>query len=243
MITNVASAAGLSVPAGSAAQSDPDKWPIPVDWKLKMKLVSDGSIQTGDILWWSGHIGIAASPDEVISSTGGSGLCTTNIDAKHGPRNYTIAQLGKGPPAKVLRLTTTLSGAWNMHIRCTDQTTDAALIRFDINNDAGGAFTANGSGTDYNGAPLSFILSGNYDQTSNTVDATLAFTDGTRADKFTQTLLEDDTGYFALTKSIDNGGCSASARLLRVPEGSPVTSLATRQGSVRSSSSLFRPQR
>lgn len=243
MITNVASAAGLSAPAGSTAQSDPDKWTIPADWKLKMKLVSDGSIQTGDLLWWSGHIGIAAGPSEVISSTGGPGLCATNIDAKHGPRNYTIAQLGRGQPAKVLRLTTTLSGAWDMYIRCSDQTTDAAVIRFNINNDSGGAFTANGSGTDYNGTPLSFVLSGNYDQNSNTIEATLSLTDGTRADKFTQTLLEDDTGYFPLAKSVDNGGCAASARLVRVAEGSPLAVPAPPQERSRPSSSLLRPQR
>lgn len=242
MITNVAAAAGLSAPAGSTAQSDPEKWTIPEDWKLKMKLVGDGSIQTGDILWWSGHIGIAASANEVISSTGRSGRCASNIDAGHGPRNYTIAQLGKGQPSKVLRLTTTLSGSWDMHIRCSDQATDAAVIRFDINNDSGGAFTANGTGTDYNGTPLSFVLSGTYDQNANTVAATLTLTDGTRADTFTQTLFEDDTGYFPLAKSIDNGGCAASARLVRVAEGSPLAAPSP-QGRARSSSSLFRPRR
>jgi hypothetical protein len=227
MIINAAAAAGLTAPVSSASQANPDNWVLPEDWKLKMKLVTDGSIQTGDIVAWSGHTGIALNSSHFVSSTGRPGQCIQNINPPRGPRDLTYSAFGQGMPTKVLRLTTTLSGAWDMKIRCTGAATDAAIIRFNINNDQGGAFTANGAGVDYDGTPLSFLLNGNYNQISNTVDATLAFTDGTRSDRFTQTLLEDATGYFPLTKVIDNGGCDASASLVRVQDPSqPVARVA-----------------
>jgi hypothetical protein len=116
----------------------------------------------------------------------------------------------------VLRLVTTLSGDFDLYIRCTDQSTDAAVIRFTINNDQGGPFRATGSGTDYDGSPLSFILDGTYNQETNVLEARLSLTDGTRVDGINVRLLEDDTGYFPLSKVVDNQGCFASARLVRV---------------------------
>jgi hypothetical protein len=228
LIMLIASAVGLNAPASSSTQAVPDNWKIPPEWQLKWKLVTDGTVESGDLIAWSGHIGIAATKGtiataSVISSTGRTGptQCLKNITPPRGPRSLKIQQLstappdGLGQPTAVLRLVTTLTGDWTAYIRCTAQTTDAAAIAFKIDNDQGGPFSSTGTGTDYNGAPLSFVLSGNYNQLSNVLAATLAFTDNTRSDSFSQKLLEDDTGYFPLTKVIDNGGCPASARLVR----------------------------
>jgi hypothetical protein len=105
LIYNIAQAAGLTVPTGTAAtQANPANWSVPPSWRLQIQLVTDGSTQTGDILAWPGHIGIANSPSVVISSTGVTGQCTKNINPPRGPRTLTISQLGLGPPTAVLRL-------------------------------------------------------------------------------------------------------------------------------------------
>jgi len=231
LIIKIAQAAGLTAPPSSGPQSDPARWVIPEDWKLKMKLVTGGRIESGDLVAWPGHIGIAESSGQtanVISSTGLPGQCESNIRAPRGPRSLSIPALGLGQPTAVLRLVTTLSGEFDMYVRCASQSTDAAVIRFTIDNDQGGPFRAVGTGTDYNGSPLSFVLDGTYDQVSNTVDATLSFADGTRRDAFRIKLLEDDTGYFPLTKALDNGGCPASARLVRVATPAAVASARAR---------------
>jgi len=229
MVSNIFAAVGITAPVGSDAQAKPDNWKFPDDWQLKFRLVNDGTIQSGDLVAWKGHIGIAESAGttvsaNVISSTGKPGLtqCAKNIVPERGPRSLSIAKLQLGKPLFVLRLVTTLTGSWNAFIRCTSQNTDAAQIAFAIDNDQGGPFKANGTGTDYNGALLSFILSGTYDQLSNVLAADLSFTDGTRRDSFVEELRQDDTGYFPLTKVIDNGGCPVSARLVRQTTTAPV---------------------
>jgi cell wall-associated NlpC family hydrolase len=251
LISKIASKAGLTPPDGSINQSDPVRWVIPSDWKLKFKRITNGAIQTGDLIGWPGHIGIAASDGRtdarVISSTGLPNDCAKNIITPRGPRTLTVSQLsaGLGAPTAILRLVTTLSGDWDLYIRCTNQNTDAAIIHFKIDNDQGGPFTATGEGTDYNGAPLSFLLEGTYDQNTNTINAKLSLRDGSRSDSFTKVLLEDDTGYFPMTKVINNGGCDGSVRLVRVQAGSSLREVdhATRSSWNGQVSSLFSPPR
>ena len=221
LIIKIAEKAGLSAPSTSSLQANPDNWTIPADWGLKLVLVTDGTVETGDLVAWAGHIGIANSSSVVISSTGTPNACSKNIKPPRGPRSLTIAQLGLGTPIAVLRFVAPLSGDWDLALRCSGAQTDAAVIRFKINNDQGGPFSASGAGIDYNGAPLSFNLNGKYDQLSNILDATLAFTDGTRSDHFSQKLVTDVIGYFPLTKVIDNGGCLAEGKLSRVPAPLP----------------------
>lgn len=221
LIIKIAQVAGLTAPASSGPQSIPENWKIPEEWQLKMKLVTDGAIESGDLVAWPGHIGIAESSGSgknvnVISATGRPGECTRNISPPRGPRSLTVGALGRGAPTAVLRLVTTLSGDFDLYIRCTNQSTDAAVIRFRINNDQGGPFRATGTGTDYDGTPLSFVLEGTYDQQSNTLVAKLSLPGGSRVDEINVRLLEDDTGYFTMKKVVDNGGCTASGRLVRV---------------------------
>lgn len=220
LVYNIATAAGIPLPQGTAAtQGNPDSWGIPPEWQLKMKLITDGLVESGDIVAWSDHIGIAESSGSsssvnVISSTGQPGDGEKNIKPPRGPRSLLITQLKSSAPT-ILRLVTTLSGNFDMHIRCQDQPTDAAIVNFSINNDNGGPFQSAGSGTDYNGTPLCFNLNGEYDQNNNIASATLSLCDNSRSDSFVEELLADDTGYFTLTKVIDNGGCTAEARLVR----------------------------
>lgn len=240
LVSNIARTAGItSPPAGSANQADPDNWRFPADWQLKMKVVEEGRVQSGDLIAWPGHIGIAESSGagasvNVISSTGAPGECIKNISPPRGPRSLPMTTF-KGTPT-VLRLVTTLSGEFDLYIRCTDQSTDAAVLHFTINNEDGGPFSTTGTGTDYNGAPLAFRLEGTYDQVKNVLDARLILTNGNRIDGIHVELLEDDTGYFPMTKIVDNGGCPASGRLVRVTEQTQARLPVRSPSSPRSSS-------
>jgi hypothetical protein len=238
LISRVAERGGIVAPDGSANQSNPAAWSLPAAWQLEWRRVNNGTIETGDLVFWSnaatpGHIGIAQSSGAtatvaVISSTGGPGLCQQNIKPPRGPRSLTVQQLGLGTPTAVLRLTTTLSGTFDLYIRCQSQNTDAGVIRFTIDNDKGGSFQASGNGVDYDGTPFTAILSGTYDPVSNVLSARMSIPSFNREDAFTLTLLEDDTGYFTMSKVVNNGGCVSLGRLVRVqnPSGSAATTPA-----------------
>jgi cell wall-associated NlpC family hydrolase len=225
LIYQVALAAQMQVVTGQAIdQGNPKNWTLPKDWQLEWKVATDGTFQAGDLVVWSDHIGIvskAGADPVIISSLGTPGDCERNLTSpRRGPVSKTLSYIQKEKKDKpfTLRLVATLSGTWDAFIRCTSQTTDAAVIRFNIDNDKGGPFETTGHGTDYNGTPLSFVLSGNYDQVASVASGTLFLADGSRSDSFSQKLVADDTGYFAMTKVIDNGGCPISMRLNRVKD-------------------------
>lgn len=117
LISLVASAAGISASGDSASLANPSAWNVPSEWGTKMEVVTDGTIEAGDIVAWSGHIGIATSGGSdavVISSTGrdGKANCLKNRTPPRGPRALRISQLGLGAPTQVLRLSalSTFSG-------------------------------------------------------------------------------------------------------------------------------------
>ena len=233
LLHQIAVGVGISLPVGtSVTQADPASWVIPEDWQLEMKLVTDGSSQSGDIVAGPGHSGIAESAEadsNVISAVGVPNQCAVNIGGERGPKSLPMSSMvtSLGEVTSRLRLVTTLSGTFDMPIKCVDQTTDAGVLRFEINNDDGGPFEAEGEGIDYDGDLLCFNLSGNYDQISNEVSAVLSLCDETRKDSFTVTLLQDGTDYFPLEKVVDNGGCFAEARLIRIQDRATTGSAST----------------
>lgn len=110
LIGMLASAVGVAAPNGSAAQANPENWVLPAEWGLSLAKVQDGSVEPGDIVAFSGHIGIvergsSAGSPVVISATGRSGECTKNRTPPRGPRQLTVNQLGLGQPIATLRLT------------------------------------------------------------------------------------------------------------------------------------------
>lgn len=232
LIYQVALAAGITLPKGNAQlQSNPSSWNgnIPADWKMKMQLVSDGSVEAGDIVGFVDdvgdlvHIGIAESDGtiesvNIISSLGQPNNCAYNL--KTGPISKPMSELIKygSIPQKTLRLVTTLSGDFDMYLRCIGRPTDAGVLRFTISNENGGPFQAQGTGIDYDGSPLCFNLNGTYDQINNIASGVLSFCNEQvpRSDYFSEKLLQDETGYFPLTKIIDNGGCFTEINLIRI---------------------------
>ena len=118
LILNVAAAAGITIdPALAYAKAEEltptwNKGAIPNAYGLQMELVTDGSIQSGDVVGWPSHIGLAVTSDSdplIISSTGDRGTCKANATAPRGPRQLALSRLGLGKPTAVLRLKTTLN--------------------------------------------------------------------------------------------------------------------------------------
>ena len=101
LVINIASAASITAPGGTSAQSDPDNWSnLPPNVSLIETV--DGSIQSGDLVFWSGHDGIATSSGDFISSTGGpTSSCEANL--RRGPVEYSFTTFGRGSPTTVLR--------------------------------------------------------------------------------------------------------------------------------------------
>ncbi|CDH45406.1 exported hypothetical protein [Candidatus Contendobacter odensis Run_B_J11] len=107
-IHHVAKSVGIGVIEGGVSkQRPPEAWAIPSAWQLEMKsiTVTDGSnIETGDILVWPSHIGIAQRSDNFISSAGAPNRCATNINGSSGPKSYQIKGFSGPNPTSILRL-------------------------------------------------------------------------------------------------------------------------------------------
>jgi hypothetical protein len=107
--------------------------------------------------------------------------------------------------------------------RCENQSTDAIEATLNLTSENSSEdiipISAEGSATDYNGAPISFTISGEYNTTTNVMRGSIlmSFPDSpsdTREDGFEVKLLKDDTGYFLATKIIANSGCNVEFRLI-----------------------------
>jgi len=147
LIFNVAEVVGIGIVVGKAiTQQSPDAWKIPPEWSLRMVVVTDGTIQTGDIVGWADHIGIVeegGSDPIVISSIGGANSCAKNKIAPYGPVAKTRSWLKLTPPQTVLRLAVSYEGSYSGTFVGGDQGT------FEVNIDREGAISGTGdSGQD-----------------------------------------------------------------------------------------------
>lgn len=123
-VGQMAGAASITAPAGTAAQQDDSKWDLSAI-KLKMGTATVGSYEPGDLIVWQSdkaqHIAIAlgsGTDPKVLSSLGRKGPaaeCAGNVtNAKRGPVTYPLSWLtaskALGPVTKVLRIQAPLSG-------------------------------------------------------------------------------------------------------------------------------------
>ncbi|MGK7345860.1 MAG: FecR family protein [Candidatus Nitrospinota bacterium M3_3B_026] len=111
-----------------------------------------------------------------------------------------------------------VTGTWDMYLRCSSQSSDAAKVTLNINESSGGRFTGSGSGTDYNGTPMSIRIEGTFDSSSKVMSGRITTTfeggDCTRVDEFSVTLSSNDTGYIS-TNQTQVCGCDALIRLVK----------------------------
>jgi hypothetical protein len=231
MFDLLAQHAGLQISGTAADDSEVSTWDsaLPPAWGVVAKPITEqDDVQTGDIIAWPvhGHIGIVLTggDEPIVAQSNGrknpsAGQCTSNRDTRHGPRTVPLDEMLGWFPGETpvqLRLTATLLGTWAFHLRCADQGADAAVYNLTISTLDNGQFTAMGSGTDYNGTPLSLSMNGTFNQITNTLTATESLVGDKRVDSLTEVLALDDTGYFPLKKVVDNGGCAAQGRLVRL---------------------------
>lgn len=243
-IYQLATNAGLSIPLGTAnTQRKAATWDAAFKkvgfGKLKAEelgQISPSKLETGDIIYWFGnskspdvatHIGIVLQTSDgqlgVFHSPGSSeGTCEANYGDKRGPIQMTLNDSywfgGKAGTWGVTRFVTDISGKWRLFGRCQAQSTDAFALDMTLTNEADQSISASGNGTDYDGSPMSIVMTGTYNKATNVLNATLNYSFPTkgasRVDQFEHRLSQDDTGYFPTTDVSNSGGCPAAVRLV-----------------------------
>jgi len=147
--------------------------------------------------------------------------CQKNAGPNRGPRILPMSTLlssdffspTNGWTWKVVRITVDISGKWDYYFRCAGQSSDAFHLVLDFTS--ADNFQMPLSFNDYNGTPITGVFDFTYDRVANILSGTCSFDlSPFRQDSFTIELNEDDTGYFPLTKTVDNGGCYAEARMV-----------------------------
>jgi hypothetical protein len=234
-IYHIFKAAGIDIPVGQAEDQrkveilNNSIKEIPGFNKIKFEdfgQIPQGEFETGDIIYWlrgskAFHIGIVLktrNEQMLIFQSNGTGKsannCAENYKKNRGPRTIQPGDFTLFNSRKygIVRMTTDISGTWSVNLRCSGQQSDALTLNITIPVNEGGAFTANGSGTDYDGAPITAQLAGEYDKQQNTLSGifTLLFPenpDDVRKDSFTVKLEKDETEYLVMTKVVDNTGC------------------------------------
>lgn len=98
LVARAAADAGITIPHGVKAQSDPKSWSMPSEWNLQMEVVDGSDPQTGDIAIWTtdSHIGVIEEDKSIIniiSSTGSIKGCLENKTPPRGPRSMTLAEM------------------------------------------------------------------------------------------------------------------------------------------------------
>jgi PKD repeat protein len=123
---------------------------------------------------------------------------------------------GTASTSMTVNVTITISGRWVMSIRCQGQSSDVASVNLTLNQTSGGAFSGQGSGTDYNGAPFTARLTGQFVAATGAFSGQLRaeFSNSTRIDNFQTTLRSNDTGYFPIS-CVQNCGCPGELRMRR----------------------------
>lgn len=246
-IYRIAKEAGVDIPVGPAdMQRRPETWnnafskSLDFQKNLSFQNISINGvseIETGDIVYWldgniAFHIGIA------IKSAGGVAVYASNgqpvSDMKagdeylnygptRGPTKIDLSNtywFGEKYKFGVIRLTSSISGNWQLYFRGVGFNTDSGKFDVKIPVVVGGHFTANGEGIDYDGVTkIVVLLEGDYDIKENKISAivTMTFPDGSsRKDSFETKLNRDDTDYIEAKKIVDNGGIVGMFRLVNL---------------------------
>lgn len=116
-------------------------------------------------------------------------------------------------PASVEACATTGSdGAWDVYIKCQDKNY-LVKLNLDVDGNEAGAVQATGSGNDYDGSALTYVLSGKLNPTSRVFggEITWAGNSCVRRDTFSVTLASGDTGDQAMSQ-VAVCGCTTQIR-------------------------------
>ena len=159
-----------------------------------------------------------------VTASGGSFTVSVPAGTPAATVTYMVQDNAGVTAAAVLNITASappisVTGTWELHFRCVDATTDVVVTDVSLNEASGGSFTGSGSGTDYNGTPISMAITGNYSSSTHLLagDVTSTFQGNpcVREDTFSVTLQSNDTGYIDMTQT-KVCGCSAQVRLIKL---------------------------
>lgn len=244
-LLQLANAAGISIPNTTAAGlSDATTWENALRKmdglnKVHVKdlgILSTDELESGDIVYWENssgaveHIGIVFKTSTgklaIFDSHGSaSSKCEANYGANRGPGQLALDKINTFFTSSgltysgTLRITTDISGSWELDFKCATQTQIAAKLNITFDPTKTGDFTSTGSGTDYNGSPLAISVKGQYDEKKNrlTLEMTTTFPDNPsdiRIDKITVELNEDETAFVTAQKIKQNNGCDLAIKLI-----------------------------
>jgi len=114
--------------------------------------------------------------------------------------------------------TTTSTGNYRMRSRCDFSSTYVVDTTLDFNESVSSSISVVGSATDYDGSPMTYVLSGTYESSEQSIDAQIdwAFenSDCARTDVFTADLSSGDTGDVTMTQT-SYCGCTAMIRFTK----------------------------
>jgi chitodextrinase len=108
-------------------------------------------------------------------------------------------------------------GAWDILLKCQGQDYNLQT-NLDLNERVANMIQVSDTGTDYDGTPLAYVITGTYDDVSTELDAQITFTfEGSpcvRVDEFSAFLSGGDTGDIEMNQ-IQQCGCTAAIRFVR----------------------------
>ncbi|HYJ78819.1 MAG TPA: hypothetical protein VEW03_04430 [Longimicrobiaceae bacterium] len=106
---------------------------------------------------------------------------------------------------------------WSLLGRCVGQTRVAFTIEFSLQRNAEQSVSGTGNGIDYDQSYLTVKLDARFIPGSKQLYGDLSTADsdgGTRQDRFTTSLVSDDTGYFGIT-TVVGGACPGEIRIVK----------------------------
>jgi cell wall-associated NlpC family hydrolase len=243
-IDQLAKSAGLNInfgnnSTGTAVLKNADSWNTAIKAsgheKLKMEDYKPGTLaksqlESGDIIYWSSHIGIIVMVNgepTVYNSAGNKDLdCDASSGAKRGPVQIPLKDIetywGSGfKNWGILRMTIQISGKWTFYMKCQGMTTDLFNLNLDFPVQDNNTFTLTKTATDYDGSTNNFTFVFKYDKATNKLSCTYSMDDSQapgfkREDTFSVQLYTDDTGYINAknTSMVNGSGCTEAIRLV-----------------------------
>ena len=159
-----------------------------------------------------------------------SGLTATDMGLKAATQYcYTVTAHDEAgnvsPLSNEACATTQAVGAWDVYVKCEGEDYQVRT-NLDLNEMITNTIQVSDTGTDYDGTPLAFVISGTYDDSSTQLDAQITWTfqgePCVRVDQFTAILSGSDTGDIQMDQ-IQVCGCTADIRFVR-SGGTPLAS-------------------
>ena len=168
---------------------------------------------------WTATESVSWITIESGASGTGDGTVTYIVLANNNSQSRSATITVAGESHQVTQEEVKIGGKWDMYLRCQGVTENFATGTIDLEQ-TGETFSGSGTGNNYNeDQPLTVDLQGTYDQSANTISATITITGVNtywqRVDSF-DAELENDTGYITTALVSHTGsGCVIEIRLVK----------------------------